>query len=221
MALRENGRVHVSSYGTPFAPRTGMKTDEKHLGANRIEGSQSSRALQTLTLAFGSDPVARWCWPEARDYLAAFPQFAAAFGGRAIRAESAFEVAAFGGAALWLPPGESPDEETLGELVHSTVPAEKRPALFSLLTQMGEHHPSDAHWYLPLIGVDPAMQGRGLGQLLMEPILKRCDRAGLLAYLESSNPKNINFYERLGFAITAELEIDGGPTLVPMLRTPR
>ena len=51
----------------------------------------------------------------------------------------------------------------------------------------------------PLIGVDPALQGAGHGTELMKQALARCDADHILAYLETSNPRNTPFYERLGF----------------------
>jgi GNAT superfamily N-acetyltransferase len=48
------------------------------------------------------------------------------------------------------------------------------------------------------IGVDPARQGAGYGTELMKHSLQRCDADRKLAYLESSNPRNVPFYERLG-----------------------
>jgi hypothetical protein len=35
-----------------------------------------------LTFAFAADPVERWLYPEAQDYLSYFPGFLAALGGR-------------------------------------------------------------------------------------------------------------------------------------------
>ena len=54
------------------------------------------------------------------------------------------------------------------------------------MEQMARHHPSEPHWYLPLIGVDPAHRGKGLGGALLSHALTACDREGSLAYLESS-----------------------------------
>ena len=56
---------------------------------------------------------------------------------------------------------------------------------------MSSYHPSEPHWYLPLIGVDPALHGKGYGSALMEYALIQCDRDQKVAYLESSNPKKI------------------------------
>ena len=56
----------------------------------------------------------------------------------------------------------------------------------------------------------------------MESGLLRCDADYAPAYLESSNPENIGYYERFGFRVTGEIQLpDGGPSLWPMWRDPR
>lgn len=77
------------------------------------------------------------------------------------------------------------------------------------------------HWYLGILGTQPADQGRGIGSALITPVLEVCDREGELAYLESSKAANIPFYERHGFAVMGEVRVPGGPVLWPMLRHPR
>ena len=60
-----------------------------------------------------------------------------------------------------------------------------------------------AHWYLPLIGVDPFHQRKGYGSALLRHVLRLCDRDGTPAYLESTNPANVPLYERHGFRVLA------------------
>ena len=93
--------------------------------------------------------------------------------------------------------------------------------LFSIFDQMAGFHPRERHWYLPLIGVDPAYQGKGLGSALMEHALIRCDRNHETAYLESTNPRNISLYERCGFEVLGTIQVGTAPPLYPMLRKPR
>ena len=178
------------------------------------------RAIATLTLAFSGDPAARWSWPDPDVFLATFPAFALALGGAAFAAGGAYADADFRGAALWLPPGAEVDEPALERVFSRSLPAERLGATFDLFGRMAELHPKQAHWHLPLIGVDPAAQGRKLGEQLLAPALARCDAEGVLAYLESSNPRNIPFYERLGFRAQSALQVGDSPTITPMLREP-
>jgi ribosomal protein S18 acetylase RimI-like enzyme len=178
-------------------------------------------ATETVVLAFAADPMARWTWPRPRQYLAAMPRMVRAFGGRAYSNSSAFCTDDYAGTALWLPPGVHPDEEELGAVVESTIAPSLAAETAAVFQQMAAYHPTEPHWYLPLIGVDPAHQGAGHGDALMAYALARCDRDHAPAYLESSNPRNIPFYRRHGFEPLGAIQVGSSPTLVPMLRGPR
>jgi ribosomal protein S18 acetylase RimI-like enzyme len=174
--------------------------------------------LDTLTSAFSSDPVARWIFPDPQQYRASFPLFAQAYGGRAFKHRTAFSLADYHAAALWLPPGANPDEEAMVSLFQQAAAKDTLPQLFSILEQMGTYHPTEPHWYLPLLGVKPDMQGRGLGSALLRHALQQCDHARVPAYLESSNPRNIPLYERHGFRVLGTIQSGNSPELIPMLR---
>ncbi len=178
-------------------------------------------AADIIALAFAADPMTRWTWPDPRIYLAAMPRFVRAFAGKAFDCGSALCVGDFAGAALWLPPGVEPDLEALGELMQSTLTPSQLENARALFPQMETYHPHEPHWYLPLIGVDPAQQGKGLGDALMAHALARCDRDRAPAYLESSNPRNISLYRRHGFEPLGEIRAGSSPPLVPMLRRAR
>ena len=119
--------------------------------------SDEARAMDLLLLAFSADPVTRWTWPDPQQYIAHFPVFAKAFGGGAFASESAFIAESSAGAALWLSPGSAPDEDALMALFERSVDGRKLEDVHPLLEQMGRYHPSEPHWYLPLMGVDPSL----------------------------------------------------------------
>src|SRR5947209_7994144 len=82
-------------------------------------------------------------------------------------------------------------------------------------------HPVEPHYYLPVVGVEPEWQGRGLGTALMRPVLDRCDGEKVPAYLEASSPRNRPLYERHGFQVTEEFSFGpGSPPLWRMWRAP-
>lgn len=172
-----------------------------------------------LALAFSGDPATRWSWPDPKSYLEAFPHFARAFGGAAFKHGGAHRIGS-AGAALWLPPGAMPDGAALGALMHRTADAGTAVDGPQVMQQMARCHPPEPHWYLPLIGVDPAHQGKGLGAALLEHATDRFDRDGMTAYLESSNPRNIALYERHGFEIVGRIQSGGSPVFTPMVRKP-
>jgi ribosomal protein S18 acetylase RimI-like enzyme len=185
--------------------------------------SQEERqaVLDVLTLAFASDPMARWAAPDAGQFLASFPEFADAMGGNGLGREATCVVHDFAGAAMWLPPGVEPDVDRILALFQEHSAPELLPDLLGVFEQMGRYHPQEPHWYLPVIGVDPAYQGRGIGSLLMRHALRRCDEDGLPAYLESSNPRNLSLYLRFGFEIVGRIQVGTSPPVVPMLRPAR
>ena len=177
--------------------------------------------LGVITLAFSSDPMARWSQPDPHSYLKNFPLFVKIFGENALSHGTAYFVDGYAGAALWLGPGVNPDEETLIGVVEQTAPPQLKNDMHSIFEQMGNHHPTEPHWYLPMIGVDPAHQGNGVGSALMKHALTNCDKDNLPAYLESSNPRNVSLYERHGFEVVGEIQAGSSPILRPMLRKPR
>jgi GNAT superfamily N-acetyltransferase len=183
--------------------------------------AEEATVVSVLTLAFSTDPVARWMYPDPRQYLAHFPAFTLAFGGRGVAWGSAYLIDGFAGAALWLPPDEHPDEEQLNALIERTVGLGEQRDLVAMFEQMGSYHPQEPHWYLPLIGVEAIHQGHGYGSALMEHALRVCDQTRTLAYLESSNPRNVSLYLRHGFEILGTIQAGTAPPLTPMLRKPR
>jgi len=183
--------------------------------------SDEPSAVGVLLLAFSADPATRWTWRDPQQYVLHFPRFAKAFGGAAFTRGSAYYIDGFAGAALWLPPGVEPDEDALITLVQDTASEQSRGHVFEVLEQMGRYHPSEPHWYLPLMGVDPVHQGKGFGSALMQHALIPCDRDHRIAYLESTNPKNIPLYERHGFELLGTIQAGTSPPIFPMLRKPR
>lgn len=183
--------------------------------------SDEAASIAVVVLAFSADPAARWTWPDPHQYLTHFPNFVKALGGKAFANGSAYHVDGCAGAALWLPPEVQPDEEALIALLQRTGSAAVQKDLSAVFEQMGRYHPEEPHWYLPFIGIDPSRQGNGYGTALMEHALVPCDRDQTLAYLESSNPKNIPLYERHGFELLGTIQVGTSPPIFPMLRKPR
>ena len=128
-------------------------------------------------------------------------------------------------AAIWRPPGAWRDG--LRELVRTapTLAGAVRGGVvrgLRLQHVVERHHPHEPHWYLEALGAVPEARGTGVGGRVVQPVLDRCDAERLPAYLESSNPRNWSFYERLGFVRGTPLPVPSGcPVLLPMWREPR
>ena len=109
----------------------------------------------------------------------------------------------------------------MGALIEETASKEGNDDLFAALDEMGKWHPKDPHWYLFAIGVDPHHQNEGLGSILMEHALPKSDADGTLAYLESSSPRNVSFYQRHGFEVMQVIQVGSSPIFTLMAREPR
>jgi ribosomal protein S18 acetylase RimI-like enzyme len=183
--------------------------------------TDEAAVIAVITLAFSTDPVARWAYPNPHQYLTHMPPMVKAFGGKAVAHGSAYFVDGYAGAALWLPPEVHPDEDELVGVIQRTVAEREKGDLLAVFEQMGSYHPHEPHWYVPLIGVEPTHQNHGYGSALMQHALLPCDRDQTLAYLESSNPRNIPLYQRHGFEVLGTIQVGTSPPLFPMLRKPR
>src|ERR1700733_12432415 len=103
-----------------------------------VAEGDAERALDTLVLAFAADPVERWLYPDAHEYLKWFPAFLAAFGGRAFDDETVWKLGVFSAVALWLRPGAEPDGESIVAVLAESVASAKHDDVFAVLGQMDE-----------------------------------------------------------------------------------
>ncbi len=130
------------------------------------------------------------------------------------------------GAALWAPPGQWKmgviQQVRLMPAMMKSVTLRRAPKVLSGVTAIEKKHPAKPHWYLFVLGTDTPHQGKGVGSALLRPVLERCDRDGVPAYLESSKEKNLPLYERNGFRVTEEFVVPhGGPKIWLMWREPQ
>ncbi len=178
-------------------------------------------AVSSIVAAFITDPMARFACPSPHDYLHTMPLITCDFGGGSFEHGTAYVSADFCGAALWLPPGVHPNGEAVEKVFRDTVKPEHLDDLLGTFEKMDQWRPQEPHWHLPLIGVEPNAQGKGLGGALMRHAVVRCDKEEVPAYLQSTNPRNISLYERHGFEVMGEVQVGAGPHVTPMLRRPR
>lgn len=114
------------------------------------------------------------------------------------------------GAAAWLLP-RTPAVDTVEQRAKREAFArlfgprgcENHTRMIAFMGPRGEAAvPPDA-WYLSILGVHPAAQGRGLGAALIEPTMAEARRAGAVTWLETFSPRAERFYARLGFRTCA------------------
>ena len=177
-----------------------------------------------LARAFATNPFVRWILPDDDHYARIGDSFFRMAVEQDLAHGEVYTDDAIGGAALWLPPGSaSPglSEQLKMGLQLLKVVGSRTLVAAPALMKFENARPTRPHWYLTVLGTDPALQGQGLGGALINPILDRCDESGMPAYLESSNPENVSYYQRFDFEVTGEVGYRGGPTIPLMLREPR
>jgi GNAT superfamily N-acetyltransferase len=175
--------------------------------------------------AFADDPYLRWIQPDDRRW----PAFGTAW--MTFVAELVFErghtylADPVDVAVAWVPPDVAlvgPDDIARGRSIIAEHAGETRAddALSTIMAARA-HALDEPHWTLQYIGVRPGHQGAGLGAAAVAPILALCDTEALPCGLVSTNPRNIAFYERLGFRVDAAVPTpDGAAIMRPMHRPP-
>jgi GNAT superfamily N-acetyltransferase len=193
---------------------------ENTVETQTARADQFDQVVMLMTVAFVGDPVCRYLYPDIGQYLKHFPDYVRIYGLPGLQ-QGGTHIVENVGAALWVPPNAHPDEKALDDLLARSVAEGAKAELFEVYAEFDRAHPKEAHWFLPLMGVDPFVQGQGVGAALMKYGLNICDRDGTLAYLESTKPENVPFYERFGFTHYRMIDVGRHPPVTTMVRAPR
>jgi ribosomal protein S18 acetylase RimI-like enzyme len=181
------------------------------------------RIATALADAFFDDPVFRWSSPDDDRRRTLLPAFFALTAETLLRHREIHVAADGSAAALWVPPGQpavaDADAKAFGVRMLQMA-GEDAERLFAISELIESHHPPGEYYFLQFIGVEPAVQGRGIGSALLTHTLERCDREGARAYLDATSPDNKRLYERHGFLAGEPYAPAGGPPLWPMWRDP-
>lgn len=191
-----------------------------------LAAADTGVAAAILAEAFAADPFACHLLPDPQQRQEGLRRAFLVYLQRVLLRQHQCYIASDGsGVACWMPPGTwpiHPAEEIL--LIPGLAKAfgvRKLPKTLLTIAHVQKAHPcKHQHWYLLFLGVLPRNQGSGIGSLLLEPVLSRCDRTGLPAYLETALESNIRFYMRHGFSVLQEIIIPNGPLLWGMWRDP-
>ena len=173
--------------------------------------------------AFDTDPFHRWVQPEDSRW----PAYASAW--MTFVAELVFErghtLLDDDVAVAWIPPdlplGTDEDFARGRSIMAAHAGEQRADDAFATIGRARDHLPTEPHWTLQYLGVRARARSRGVGADAVAPGLAACDRDGFPCALISTNPRNLSFYARHGFALVAEIATpDGVTALRPMLRTP-
>jgi GNAT superfamily N-acetyltransferase len=182
---------------------------------------------EALALAFEHDPLWGWAFESAsrerklESLSTVFGFFAeAALGFGWLRVTDGVEAV-----ALWIPPGSPEmtpaDEERMPGVIAGACEPEPGRRVKEMLDAFERNHPHEPpHFYLSLLATHPAHAGKRFGVGLVAANLAEIDATDppAPAFLESSNPRNIPRYERLGFRPIREANLVDGLTGTQMWR---
>jgi ribosomal protein S18 acetylase RimI-like enzyme len=202
---------------------------EQAATVHRAGPPEAGPIAEALARAFFDDPVFSWVLRDdprrMRPLRSGFELFLRRVW---LEEQATYTTAATVGAAVWEPPGAW--KVGVGEqlrLLPAMVGVFRRhlPRVLRALAKLEGDHPAEPefppHYYLPFLGVHPDWQGRGLGSALLAPVLARCDRERVPAFLEASTARNRALYERHGFAVIGEFALGrGAPPQWRMWRDP-
>ncbi len=208
-------------------PAVGADVEIRLLTTGRL-----AEAAALLARSFHRDPLHVHLFPDEEVRARALPhEFAAACrdGIGLGHVQAASLGGRLAGVAVWLPPWGYPMSARrrlrlvpdAARLYLAAPRSFGRVARFG--TAVARAHPPQPYWYLEVVGVDPAAQGRGIGTRLLRRVLDVADAAGEPCYLETDTEANVRWYRGLGFEILAAgVELSpGGPPFWTMLRQPR
>ena len=184
------------------------------------------RATITLERAFSTDPMFKWIFPDPEQRarsLRRMNRVPLDYGLRHGHVTQSHQGMAV---AIWFPPGCS---ITASGMIRSGMlavpfrvgfrPFAKFMGANQIMERIHKKYVPEPHWYLLIVGVDPELQGRGLGSALVKEGLMRADHANCPCYLETSEERNLAFYQRCGFTVVESVSLgEGGPPAWAMRR---
>ena len=194
-----------------------------------LQRSSINTAAITLERAFFADPMFAWVFPDPATRPAALRRLNRVpleYGVRYGKVTSSHDAKAV---CVWIPPGPG---ITIPGMIRSGMlavpfstgfgPFAKFMGANDTMDKIHKTRVPEPHWYLMVVGVDPELQNRGVGSALVKDGLTHADQSGCPCYLETSEKRNLAFYERLGFVVLQEATLGtGGPPAWAMRREPQ
>ena len=202
------------------------RRERREVNVRKYAPAERAQLTAVMARAFDDDPIANWFAAQDAKRARRIHDFMTVGLKIIARHDEIYTTDGVEGGACWAPPGKwkMGMVQQLGLLpsIVRTATLRRVPAVMGGLTAVEKKHPHTPHWYLFALGVEPDLQGCGIGTQLMAPVLERCDREGTPAYLESSKERNVPLYERNGFKVTEEFQVpNGGPPIWLMWRDPK
>jgi len=176
---------------------------------------------QMLARAFADDPATSFIFPDPVERARRLPRMFALLFDEDRRGMPLITQGAEA-AALWRTPGHN-HTSIIDMLLHAwpmwRIFGNALGRALAVSNAIDANFPDGDYWYLHILGCDPSAQGKGIGGALIRAALDRIAGSGIPAYLETATPRNLGFYQGLGFQITSEWVVPkGGPRFWSMMR---
>ena len=189
-----------------------------------LHSTRQQLAAEMLARAFFNDPLMRYYLPDPARRSRILPYMMRVTLRYCLFYGQVFTTPGLEGAAGWLPPGCKMSMVGLLRASLGVIPPNLGWEALRRLNQVEPvidriHHACvpGPHWYLMLLGVEPARQGQGLGGALIAPVLAQARSAGLPCYLETMTELDVAFYRKHGFKVVFETDLPPGKLHVWML----
>jgi ribosomal protein S18 acetylase RimI-like enzyme len=216
--------VYALQSAGPGCPRHHARVGRVTTSVRVVRPDDLDALGAVLGRAYADDPVWTWVYPQPDRSRRLARMFGSLLRATRDRGATVVTDQALRGAAIW----QRSDNRSLGALgnlrmatamIASGARVRRGQAVMRAIER---RHPNEPHWYLAVLGTDPAHQGEGVGSALVRHVLDDRANTGEPAYLETETEANVPFYQRHGFQVIGELDVPGGgPHLWLMWRDPQ
>ena len=191
---------------------------ESLTGVTPVKGKLIRTAASTLARAFQEYPVSVFLEPDAvkrqkeqpgifRDLIKANLSNGMIYG-TSLKME---------GVAVWLfidkiktlSTPRRTFREWLQAIREDKLKTQRRQAFMDYSKAVRDRILPERYWYLQVLGVDHAWQGKGFASVLLKPMLALAEKQGVVCFLETQLEKNVSLYSHFGFTVAEEGIIPG------------
>lgn len=196
-----------------------------------LDASHVDEATALLARAFFDYPVWSWVLPDDSHRREVLPLAMRASVRWGLILEAMYGVGRPPlGVAIWAPPGMAdadvdPDGSRTGWNLFASAAGKRALQRFESMIEIQQPLRAElippGGWYLPWLGVEPAVQRSGAGSALLRAMWSRLDPHGAATYLETEKAANVPYYVARGYELLRQGELpDGGPAYFCLRRTP-
>jgi len=177
-----------------------------HLEVVTAAPADRGRVVGAMVAAFVADPALRYFFPDDDSYAEGAAAFFGHLFDKRVHLGTVWTVGGGASVAMWDPPASGADHAGDGPALR--LPDESLARLAIYDEAVHAVLPATPYWYLGVLGTHPDHAGRGGARAVTAAGLRHAAAAGLPAYLETANPRNVDVYRRLGWEVERTVAAD-------------